>query len=88
MIIVPKAKKKVEKQEIQGCKVCEREKVSENYCKYHERAHQNVMEAYDDWQEGYGELSFEEYLKKLIENKATGVWAKQIAEELLEKENL
>ncbi len=70
----------------QGCIICDREKISENYCKYHEKAYENVMAAFHDWQEGYGELSFIEYLQKIIENPATGDWAREVAEDLLRKE--
>ncbi len=72
------------------CVICEREIEDlgeNNYCKYHNTAYHNVMESYDEWQEGYGELSFSEYLKKLIDNPATGNWAKEVAEELLKRES-
>ncbi|MFX1298471.1 MAG: hypothetical protein ACFFD2_26895 [Promethearchaeota archaeon] len=84
---MPKTKKKAERKEIQGCLICERERVSEKYCNYHEMAYKNVLKAHADWQEGYGELSFEDYLIKIIENSATGVWAKEIAESLIKKED-
>lgn len=45
------------------------------------------MENYEDWQEAYGELTFLEYLQKIIENPATGVWAKDVAEVLLKQED-
>ena len=96
MVIVPKGKKKAkvkapeqkgaEEKDPDGCLVCERAKVSEEYCQYHDVAYQNIMKNFDDWKEEYGELSFEEYLAKLIENPAVGVWAKDVAEKLLENE--
>ena len=60
--------------------------ISDKYCDYHDKAYQNVMESYDDWQEAYGELDFVDYLKKLIDNPATGLWAKEVAEKLIESE--
>ncbi len=81
-----KAKAKAKKPENEGCLICDREKESEKYCKYHQKAYKNIMESFDDWQEAYGELSFSEYLQKIIENSATGTWAKEVAEKLLEDE--
>ncbi|NVM28636.1 MAG: hypothetical protein HWN65_07310 [Candidatus Helarchaeota archaeon] len=84
---MPKSKKKAKKEEPQVCSICERELSSEEFCKYHEHAYQNLMENYEDWQEAYGELTFLEYLQKIIENPATGVWAKDVAEVLLKQED-
>ncbi|NVM52794.1 MAG: hypothetical protein HWN66_03755 [Candidatus Helarchaeota archaeon] len=85
---MPKSKSKAKVKDLKSCIICEREIHSENYCKYHVVAFQNVMQNYDDWKEGYGELTFLEYLQKIIENSATGIWAKEVAEKLLEKEKL
>ena len=82
---MPKAKEEIK--DSKSCIICERELASENYCTYHEMAYQNVMQAYNEWQKAYGELTFSEYLKKLIENTATGIWAKDVVENLLNKEN-
>ena len=84
---MPKSKRKAAKKDLDVCVICEREMLQDNYCEYHVKAYTNIMEAFDDWQEGYGELSFVEYLQKIIENPATGVWAKEVAEDLLKKEN-
>jgi len=83
---VAKAKVKAKKSEKEGCDICEREKTSENYCKYHEKAYHNVMEAFADWEKAYSKLSFKEYLQKVIENPATGIWAKEVAEDLSKRE--
>ena len=83
---MPKAKKNAKEKDLQVCLICEREIASGDYCEYHEKAYQNVMKNYDDWQEAYGELTFSEYLQKVIANSATGFWAKEVAEALLEKE--
>ncbi|MHA1263786.1 MAG: hypothetical protein ACTSRS_00980 [Candidatus Helarchaeota archaeon] len=72
--------------EKKGCIICERELVSEEFCKYHDLAYQNVKYSYQDWQKAYGKLSYKEYLQKLIENQASGRWVKEVAEKLLERE--
>jgi hypothetical protein len=71
--------------ELNTCSICEREKVSEEYCKYHDMAHQNVQYSYQEWEDAYGKLSLEDYLQKIIDNPATGIWAKEVAEDLLKK---
>ncbi len=85
-VCVPKAKKKIQEKEVKGCLICERERNSEDYCNYHSVAFKNLQDSYDDWVEAYGGLSFAEYLEKLIENPATGLWVKEVAELLLAKE--
>jgi len=87
LIFVPKSKKKVKEEEPKGCLICDREKMSEDYCKYHDVAYKNLMESYDDWVAAYGELSFSEYLKKIMENSTAGLWVQEVAEMLLEKED-
>ncbi len=45
------------------------------------------MQSFDAWKEGYGELTFSEYLQKIITNHETGIWAKEVAEALSKKES-
>lgn len=85
-IQLPKGKDQDEKMDSAGCLVCDREKESEKYCKYHQKAFQNLQESYDEWETAFGKLSFAEYLQKLIENSATGIWVREVAELLLKEE--
>jgi len=84
---MPKSNIDAEEQSIKTCTICDREISSGNYCKYHEEAFQNLQEKYDEWLEAYGELSFLDYLQKVIQNPETGIWAKEVAEDLVKKEN-
>ena len=63
------------------CIVCGRES-SKKYCGFHEKAYQNVVLKFGDWQQALG-VSWKEYLKELVENAYTGTWAKEVAEDLL-----
>lgn len=82
---MPDTDKPAEIENRKTCELCYREKVSEEYCNYHDMAYQNVQNSYADWQQAYEDLSFEEYLQKLIENAATGVWVREVAQRLLEQ---
>jgi len=84
---VPKSNNDSEEQSIKTCTICSREIPSGDYCKYHEEAYKNLKEKYEEWLEAYGELSFSDYLQKVIQNPETGIWAKEVAEELAKKEN-
>jgi len=84
LIFVPKSENNTEEQDLETCIICERVCASGKYCKYHADAHQNIMQNYDEWKEAYGDLSFQEYLHKIIDNTSTGIWACEVAENLLE----
>ena len=86
MILVPKAKRASKTKDSNTCVICERERVSDDYCEYHDRAYKNVIEYFDEWQRAYGELSYAEYLEMVMENPSTGLWARSVAEYLLKKE--
>ena len=65
------------------CMVCERE-ASEKYCVLHEKAYRNVVLKFENWKRAKG-ISWKEYLKAVVENPYTGIWAKEVAEQLLKK---
>ena len=64
------------------CVICKRKTSKEDFCIYHQEAHHNLNKSYADWKEAYGELSFEEYLTKLISNKQAGNWVKEVGFEV------
>ncbi|MDD1776589.1 MAG: hypothetical protein LUQ65_00345 [Candidatus Helarchaeota archaeon] len=69
-----------------NCIICNKEIPSGDYCKYHQEAYQNLKENYNEWLEAFGELTFDEYLQKLLANPDTGLWVKEVAENLAKKE--
>jgi hypothetical protein len=66
------------------CKVCRKEAVSV-YCKFHERAYENLVNGYEEWKRALN-LSWREYLNKVIKNEYSGSWVKEVAEQLLKGE--
>ena len=84
---MPKSNNDAEEQSVKVCTICGREIASGEYCKYHEEAYQTLQEKYTEWLEAYGELSFSDYLQKVIQLSETGIWAKEVAEDIAKKEN-
>jgi hypothetical protein len=65
------------------CVVCGT-KDEKKYCKRHQSAYENLVKTYDIWQRAT-ELSWDEYLGKVIENEFTGFWAREVAQRLKTK---
>ena len=63
------------------CKVCSKEVDEKDYCEFHLKAYQNVVEKYDFWKRAC-EISWKEYLSEIAKNPLTGEWAKEVAEYL------
>ncbi len=63
------------------CKLCSREAGEKDYCDFHMRAYQNVVEKYDVWNRACG-FSWKEYLSEIAKNPLTGEWAKEMVEYL------
>ncbi len=68
-----------------NCKVCSRNSVKNDLCQFHSRARDNIVEAYEDWRKGL-RTSWEDYLRRIRDNRLTGQWALEVAEYLIEKE--
>ena len=65
------------------CKICNKEAISE-YCELHEKAHESLVQRYDDWKKAL-EISWKEYLNEVAKNEYSGVWTREVARYLLEK---
>jgi len=63
------------------CRICSREAVGE-YCEFHEKAHRNVVQKYEEWKKAM-DISWKEYLNEILQNPYTGTWAKEVAERLM-----
>jgi hypothetical protein len=64
------------------CRLCERQTV-EGLCKYHSEAKARVESAYGSWNEAYGSMSWTDYLKAIVKNAETGVWAAEVSKMML-----
>jgi hypothetical protein len=68
------------------CKICGKDATG-SYCKHHMKAYRNIVNKYEIWRQTL-EISWKDYLRKLIENAYTGFWAKEVAKQLLSNEKV
>ncbi|MBS7633799.1 hypothetical protein KEJ15_09365 [Candidatus Bathyarchaeota archaeon] len=64
------------------CKLCDKETQNKDFCDFHNKAYDNIVEKYTSWKKALS-ISWKEYLSKVAENPLTGEWAKQVAEHLI-----
>lgn len=64
------------------CAICDRMAGEEGYCELHTKACKSVNEKYHEWKKAL-EISWKEYLSKIIKNSLTGEWAREAAEYLV-----
>ena len=65
------------------CKACSREADEKGeYCGPHAKAYENILGKYDKWKKAL-DIAWKDYLKEIINNPLTGVWAKEVAQQLL-----
>jgi hypothetical protein len=82
---MPKKHRTSKEEEIQlKCEICDRE-AKGNFCELHERVYKRINEKYPVWKEAM-EISWKEYLNEVVKNPYTGRWAKEVAEQLIKKE--
>jgi len=63
------------------CKICDREAITK-HCELHEKAHESIIQKYNVWKRAL-EISWKEYLNEVMKNPYTGIWAKEVARDLL-----
>ena len=63
------------------CRICGKESTS-GFCELHEMAYDNLLEGYKDWKKALN-LAWTSYLRKVMMNPNTGLWAKEVAQELV-----
>ena len=69
-----------------SCLLCRRDaEPSSELCKHHLAAKNNLESAYIAWKEGYGELSWKDYLRRVRSRSETGQWAKEVADLLAKR---
>jgi hypothetical protein len=66
------------------CKACNREAAEEegNYCELHAKAYKSLVLKYDKWNRAL-DICWKDYLREIIKNPLTGVWAKEVAQLIL-----
>ena len=67
------------------CKVCSREaqmQPESEYCERHQKAYENIQRKFEGWKKALN-IEWEEYLNEIAKSPLTGIWAKEVAENLL-----
>lgn len=67
------------------CKICSREaqrQPSSQYCDIHQKAYENLLKKFEIWKKATN-AEWNEYLKQVASNPSTGIWAKEVAENIL-----
>lgn len=70
---------------MKNCLVCHSTIEKGDYCDAHQIAKKNIEQRFKDWRVAYGELSWDDYLAKLINDDSIpiGDWAREVADYLL-----
>ncbi|MCW4027844.1 MAG: hypothetical protein NWE76_10230 [Candidatus Bathyarchaeota archaeon] len=63
------------------CRICGKESTS-RFCELHEMGYDNLLNRYKGWKKALN-LTWTGYLRKVMMNPNTGLWAKEVAQELL-----
>ncbi len=64
------------------CKICEREAAEKEFCPWHLKAYENIVEKYESWRKAEP-ISWEDYLCEVEKNSLTGEWAKEVVKHLI-----
>ena len=64
--------------ESKRCAACFRVVHLDKYCSYHHQAFLNLKKKYNLWVHAYGQISWQQYLKKLQDMQETGLWVKDV----------
>jgi hypothetical protein len=70
------------------CKICSREAQTQpesSYCELHQKAYENLQGKYEAWKKA-SNIDWKTYLQQVSKNPLTGIWAKEVAENLLQEE--
>jgi hypothetical protein len=67
------------------CKICSRQaqtRPANKYCDLHQKAYENLQSKFEIWKKA-SNTEWNVYLKQVAKNPSTGIWAKEVAENLL-----
>lgn len=68
------------------CAICGRRVIpGGNFCDRHYAAYNNLIRTFKRWKDSMN-VSWKEYLRIIKDNPSTGLWAKEVANHLLKKE--
>jgi len=65
------------------CIICGLYSGENKLCFKHAAAARSIAENYSIWQKAFN-ISFDEYLKRILENRETGTWVAEVAKYIIE----
>ncbi|MHA1771426.1 MAG: hypothetical protein ACTSYL_02575 [Candidatus Thorarchaeota archaeon] len=71
------------------CPICDRiaGETDDGFCRYHHDAKKNLEDSYERWKHAL-DISWEEYLDRVVTLEETGIWVKEIVEILRTKDEI
>lgn len=73
------------------CIVCERSVETgskPSFCRLHLETYRSIVENYENWRNAYGDLTPEEFLRRLENNDYAGKWVKEVVRVMLSNRGL
>ena len=67
------------------CDICSKD-CKEKFCKWHKISYDKLNELFKYYQE-IKDISWNDYLKEVIDNRNSGIWVKEVASRILKKES-
>ena len=70
------------------CKICSRQaqpQPQNDYCELHQKAYENLQKKFQEWKKA-SNIEWKGYLQEVAKNPLTGIWAKEVAENLFIEE--
>jgi len=70
------------------CRICNREAQTQppsKYCELHQTAYESLQKKFESWQKAT-RIEWRNYLQEVAKNPLTGLWAKEVAENLLSEQ--
>jgi len=67
------------------CAVCGRKSAQDNFCRFHQKAYENVVRSYGQWRRAL-DISWKEYLSQIANNPLTGEWTRELVQHVMKSE--
>jgi hypothetical protein len=69
------------------CRICGRDGVENNLCEYHHMALNNLKAGFERWKEAIAGLTWKDYIERIDNLESTGQWIREIAEDIMSRDN-
>lgn len=68
------------------CRICGRPVAAAEYCEVHALALRRIRDKYVVWKRAL-DVSWKQYLNEIVNNPLTGIWAREVAEDIAGRSN-